>query len=505
MGQMRFRCETRDRIAPDSLQRLYVAGMEEIPWSTHVGWEGDLLVVERSISDSGCVYVPWQVDGHGQNVLTTTSLMERQRPYQLEVELARGLIHRFRNRLFIWERLGLKTPSELQEQLRTATQAFALAATSQQEPAVAAEAANRAISLTLSTANAMVAKYAEQAISGRQRQTPIATLMGVVLSPQTPDVKIRRQLVEACNIIQIPIAWRAIELREGRRDWKQTDEQLAWCQKAGLKVTAGPLLRMDDLGVPDWMVLWEDDFDNLVRLMVDHVRAVVTRYAGRIHLWHVASRMNTGKLLSLEEEQRLHLVEQALEVVRQIDPRTPTVVSFDQPWAEYLAHQDEDLAPLHYADALVRADLGVSGFGLEINAGFHPNGSSHRPTFEMGRMLDQWSIWGLPLMIHLSTASDTSPDAQASKNITAELAGGLTQSSQDSAHTANPGATDAQCKWAAEVLPLLLARSSVQVVLWNQLSDGVPHEFPHAGLFDSAEQAKPTLQLMRDLQKIYLV
>jgi hypothetical protein len=41
-------------------------------------------------------------------------------------------------------------------------------------------------------------------------------------------------------------------------------------------------------------------------------------------------------------------------------------------------------------------------------------------------------------------------------------------------------------------------------VLWNQLSDAEPHEFPHAGLFDAKQQPKPTLQLMRDLRKSLL-
>ena len=493
MGQMRFQTADRDRIAPDSLDRIYVAGLEEIPWSTRTRWEGDLLVVERAISDSGCVYVPWSVDGHGLNVLATTTLMERERPYILELELARGVINRIRNRQFIWEWLGLDMPPSLQEDLDAATREFARAATSQQEPARAGQFANRALTRALTTARDLVKEYTEQAIAARQRQMPIATLMGVTLNPQTPKVELRRQLVEACNIIELPMAWRAIESREGRRDWKQTDEQLAWCQKAGLKVAAGPLLRMDDLGVPDWMVLWEDDYDNLTRLMIDHVRAVVSRYAGRVHLWHVASRMNTGKLLSLEEEQRLHLVARALEVVRKIDARTPVVVSFDQPWAEYLSQHDEELAPLHYADALVRADLGLSGFGLEINAGFRPGGSSHRPTFELGRLLDQWSIWGLPLMIHMSTASDVSEDTLARKNVAVDMAYGAVESS-----------VNAQRDWATEMLKLLLARSAVQVVFWNQLTDSASHEFPHAGLFDAADQPKPALQLMRDLRKLCL-
>jgi hypothetical protein len=336
-----------------------------------------------------------------------------------------------------------------------------------------------------------VGDYAQQAIASRKRNTPVSTLMGVNLGDDSPNVELRRQLADSCNIVQLPIAWRAIEKTEGRRDWAATDAQLAWAQTAGIKVAAGPLLRMDDRGMPDWMVLWEDDFDNLATQMLDHVRAVVERYAGKVHLWHVSSRVNTGKLMSLEEEQRLHLVAAALNVVREIDPRTPTVISFDQPWAEYLSNQEEDLAPLHYADALVRADLGISGFGLEINAGYFPNGSGQRATFELGRLLDQWSIWGLPLMINLATASSADEDPLANSATEIELA--------------NHSADDPQRAWAESVLPLLLARNTVQVVLWNQLCDSVPHELPNAGLFDAQEQAKPTLALMRELRKNCLI
>ena len=490
MGQMRFRVHNRNRIAPDALQRIYVSGSEEIPWTTRASWEGDELVVQRSVNDSGNVSVPWQVAGREQWILTTATLMERKRPYQLEVELARGLIQRIRYRLALWQMLGLVISTELQDRLQAATREFSLAATTQSEPAEAAVAADRAITQAFSVGEALVIDYAQQAIALRQQQAPLSTLLGVSLGPTLPDVAMRRQLVDTCNIIQLPLSWRVIEAREGHRDWKQSDQQLAWCQKSGLKIAAGPLLQLDDFGVPDWMVLWEGDFDNLARVMLDHVRAVVSKYSGRVHLWHVASRVNTSTLLSLEEEQRLYLVAQALEVVRQLDPRTPTVVSFDQPWAEYLAKQGEDLAPLHYADALVRADLGVSGFGLNINAGYQPGGSGHRPTFEFGRLLDQWSIWGLPLMINLSTASSAAPDPLAKRGIEVDFA------------NASP---DSQRDWAATVLPLLLARSTVQVILWNQLTDGVAHEFPHAGLFDARQQPKPIVALMRNLQKSCLM
>lgn len=490
MGQMRFRVPERDRIPEGGLARIYVAGSEEFPWATRSAWVGDELVVHRGVDDSGYVYVPWLVDGHGQRLLGSTTLMEREKPYVLDVELARGLIQRIRSRLFIWDWLGVSTPPELNAMLREATGLFSRAATSQADPKIAAGFANQAIAMALTVSDKVVRNFAEQSLESRQRQTPVATLLGVSLGTTAPSLAMRRQLVDACNLVQIPIAWRAIETREGKRDWKATDEQLGWCQTAGLKVAAGPLLRLDDRGVPDWMYLWEGDEENLTRLLLDHVRSVVTRYIGRVHLWHVASRVNNGKLLSLDEDSRLNLVAQAVKVVRRIDPRTPIVVSFDQPWAEYLVEQDNDLAPWHYADALVRVDdLGISGFGLEINAGYWPGGTSHRPAFEYGKLVDQWSQLGLPLMVMLSAADRDDDDPKAAANIKAEMI------------TTPEGQPDPQAAWASLVAPLLIARPSVQVLLWNQLSDAEPHEFPHGGLFDAKGKPKPTLAMLRELRK----
>lgn len=490
MGQMRFRLHRRERIPAGGLSRIYVAGNEDVPWQTRARWMGDDLVVERGVDDSGYVYVPWMIDGHGQYLLGTSTLIERDRPYLLDVELARGLVQRLRSRLFIWEWLGLKTPPDLTARLQEATRLFSRAATTQRNVAASAELANQSIALALTVSEQLVKAYSEQTLGSRQRQTPIASLMGVSLGSSAPTVAVKRQLVDACNIVQLPIGWRAIESREGKRDWKATDDQLGWCQTAGLKVAAGPLLRLDDRGVPDWMYLWEGDDTNLSRLLLDHVRAVASRYAGRVHLWHVASRVNNGQLLSLSEESRLNLVAQAVQVVRKIDPRTPVVVSFDQPWAEYLVDQEHDLAPLHYADALVRADLGISGFGLEINSGYWPRGSSHRPTFEYGKLIDQWSQLGLPLMVMLTAASSDAPDPLAAKNIVPELI-----------QSADAPQQDSQLVLASSVAPLLLGRTSVQVVLWNQLTDHEPHEFPHGGLFDSKGSAKPALGMLRDLRK----
>jgi hypothetical protein len=293
-------------------------------------------------------------------------------------------------------------------------------------------------------------------------------------------------------MVAVPITWRRIEAVEGRRVWDETDAQIAWAQSAGLRVSAGPLLELDDRGVPDWTYLWEGDFNSLLSFMLEHVRAVVERYRGKVHLWQVAARMTHGHALGLNEEARLQLAAKAISVVRQLDSTTPLVVSFDQPWAEYLASEHLDLAPLHFADALVRADLGLSGIGLELNVGYHPGGSIHRGPVAMSRLLDTWSLLELPLQVALTFPSAAEADPQADQKI------------RVFSSEADEVTLESQREWIERHVPLLLAKSVVQVVVWNQLSDAAPHQYPHGGLFDAKDKPKPAFESLKNMRRQYL-
>ncbi len=47
MGVMRFLVPRRDLMAPDAIERAYVAGLDEIPWQTRSHWSDGELAVER--------------------------------------------------------------------------------------------------------------------------------------------------------------------------------------------------------------------------------------------------------------------------------------------------------------------------------------------------------------------------------------------------------------------------------------------------------------------------
>jgi hypothetical protein len=475
------------------LGQVYVCGQDEIPWYGRAYMSGDQLIVERAESDSGSVFVPWRIDGRGVMLLGTSTLMERDRPYQLEVELARGTVNRLRNQLAQWELLGLVVSDALRGKVLLATQHFSRAATAE-EPGLAAEHAEHAIAAAADAMDHAADAYCEQATELRRGQSRrLATWLGVHLGAEMPPLAVARQLLPAFNMVSVPLTWRTIEASEGRRSWKHADAQIDWARTAGLKVVGGPLLELDDRGVPDWTYLWEGDFDSLLGFMLEHVTTVVKRFRGKVHLWQTVARMSHGRVLALSEEQRLQIAAQAITKIRELDPNTPLVATFDQPWAEYLATEQLDLAPLHFADALVRADLGLSGLGLELNVGYHPGATPHRTPLAYSRLIDTWGLLELPLLVTLTVPSSADKDPAAT---------GRTQVLSSEGSDVSPAT---QAAWIERHVPLFLAKAPVQVILWNQLSDAAPHHYPHGGLIDAQNEPKPALESLRKIRQRLLL
>jgi GH35 family endo-1,4-beta-xylanase len=493
MGLMRLLVHDRNRIPSGGLEQVYMSGQDELPWFGRAYFSGNQLVVERNESDSGRVFVPWRIGQTAPVLVGTSTLMERDQPYLLEVELARGTVNCLRNQLAQWEMMGLNVPDALRERISDGTKYFSRAATSQQEPATAAQFAEKSLTASSVAMEQLATEYAQQSLALRRSQSrSFVSRFGVKMGGHVPKGNLGRRLSATFNMVAVPLTWRQIEATEGRRNWDEADKQVAWAQSAGVRVTAGPLLELDDRGVPDWTYLWEGDFNSLLAFMLDHVRAVVERYRGKVHLWQVAARMTHGHALGLSEEARLQAAAKAITTVRQLDPTTPIVVTFDQPWAEYLAHEHLDLAPLHFADALVRADLGLSGVGLELNVGYHPGGSMQRGPLAISKLLDTWSLLDLPLLVSLSVPSSSADDPQANSKVRV-----LSSEGDD----VTP---ESQRDWVNRHVPMLLAKNVVQVVLWNQLSDAVPHHYPHAGLFDTNDRPKPALDALKKIREEYL-
>jgi len=494
MGLMRFVVNPTSRMTQERAVRAYLSGHDRVPWTSRSSWNGELVVIERPVDDSGNFHIPWEVEGYGELMLGTATLRERPKPYNLHVELARGKLNQVRNQIAEWQAIGLAVPDRLAHRLKEGLELFASAATTQNDLDISSKHAEQALIAALDSANLLTACYADQALAARHRQDPqLTTLLGANLGHTLLDDFTARQYLMTFNSAIVPLNWREVEANEGNYDWSVYDKQVEWCQKNRLVACGGPLLLLDQRGFPDWLCLWEGDFPSLMSFVSDYVETCVTRYQGKIQIWECAARANVGSVLSLTEEQRLRLTVRALETTRQVDPDAQCLISIDQPWAEYMVKGEWDLSPIHFADALARADLGLAGVNLEINLGYYPGGTPARDQLEFSRLVDLWSYLGLPLYLTLTFPTSENPDPKALRQ-TSPKAGGM------------PGgwSTAAQRTWIERFIPLILSKRAVYGIMFNQLSDAQPHDFPHGGLFGAEGRPKPALATLAALRKYHL-
>ena len=148
------------------------------------------------------------------------------------------------------------------------------------------------------------------------------------------------------------------------------------------------------------------------------------------------------------------------------------------------------LGPLHLADYLVRADLGLAGIVLEVAPGYSSPGSHLRDLFDFSKLLDLYALLNLPLHVWLTIPSGSGPDPHSDPTVRVEAAQWPTPPDETS-----------QAAWAARWVALAVAKPFVRSVTWTQVDDGQPHIFPHGGLFRPDGTPKPLFPWLKSFRR----
>jgi hypothetical protein len=491
MGVLKFRFTPPDLATRfPELRKVYVTGQDRTPGRMSLEIRPGLLICHRETPESGRLHVPWPIESFGTPVIATATLVERNEPYDLAVELARGRLNDVRNQLADWSLMGLVVPPALERYLSESQKAFARAATSREQPAEAAEAAQHSLVAACHAARLLVDSYTEQVLEKRRENgAKLPTFLSCSLEGEPKRAAWLAPLLDGVNAARIRCNWAKLAPTEGRFRWEEPDGQLAWCRAAKLTPTAGPLLDLRPAALPDWLWLWEGDFEQIQTMAIDLVRQTLSRYRGRIAVWHLVQRPGSGEILGLSEEEQIRLTAKLIQVARQADSNAQLVVDFDRPWAEWMGMGTFQLGPLHLADSLARADLGLAGVGLEIAPGYSPPGSHARDLFDFSRLLDLYALINLPLHVSLVLPSGSGTDAQADPAVQVEASQWPTRPDES-----------AQREWAARWLALAIAKPYVRSVNWSQLTDATPHLYPHGGLFRADQTPKPVLSWLKEFR-----
>jgi hypothetical protein len=482
-----------DAVLDDLARGCVAGGPDNMPWPTEVEVAPGRLTLRRSVDESGYLAVPWEIDGAGRLMGGTATLMERPAPYHLQVEQARGKVNQVRCQAADWVAGGLVLPDELAARIQQATRAFGRAVI---EPPSeeAGRLAQEALTLGYQTAHDLVQVYVDQVFQIRHQRSPaLDTALGVRLGDRVPEGPAAAALLAAGNGVRLPLSWHAAEPGEGQFNWEPHDALLDWALGQGLDVSAGPLIDFSSARLPEWLWLWEKDLSSLASFMCTYVETAIRRYRGRIRRWQLSAASNCARVLSLGEDELLWLTVRLAETARQVDPGLEVVVGLTQPWGEYMAAEDRIHSPFIFADTLIRTGLTLAALDLELVMGVSPRGSYCRDLLEASRLLDLYSLLGVPLAVTLGYPSAEGPDPVADP----ELVVG--------AGRWRDGLSPAtQADWAAAFTALAVAKPYVQAVHWAHWSDAEPHQFPHCGLVDADGRVKPAAQALHDLRSKHL-
>ncbi len=489
MGDLRFTIPQAQDFDPRVWDTAFITGIEGIPWHCHHTFDGQQFSIGREIDESGKLNILWPAKSLGNLCLSTTSLRRSDEPYSLVVELARGTVSRLRNQTSEWQRVGLRLPDKFFPLAEDALSQLLRALTRGKDPLEQHSHAQNSINLALEASILLCNTFAAQSLEARrQSEGRLSTLLGIQLPAGTPLRQYQEALSKSFNLICVPADLGSVESASGKPVYEPFDEQLQWATHDGKKACVGPLVNFREGCLPQWMVLLNEGFESFLRAACEYAKATVQRYQGQAHIWNCAAGLNVPNGMGWSDEEVLRMAVSLIETVRRADDRCPVLLTIDQPWSEYLRNDANGISPIHFADALIRADLGLSGLALDFTLDTWPTGTMPRDPIEVNRLIDRWSLLGLPLMVIINSPLEEpesptiSPAADRPSHWTTlpEYTGQLTPDG---------------------LVRLLLSKPSVHAVIWNNMRI---ENSPNRSLWTDDGKAKGLLGSMAALRKVLL-
>jgi hypothetical protein len=251
-----------------------------------------------------------------------------------------------------------------------------------------------------------------------------------------------------------------------------------------LPVRAGPLLHFGVRSVPDWMYIWENDYESILDYAREHVRRTIKRYAKTVASFTVASGLHAGSVFDFTVEQIIDLTRMTSTVAKQLVPRTPVILELTQPWGEYYARNQRTIPPLLYADMVVQSGVAFDAFGLQFLFGH--NGYHARDLFKISSLIDRLANLGKPL--HVTAVACPSGGTGANKPV-----GGGTWH--------GPWSDQVQADWLGAFLEIALSKPYIESICLADLADGPDITIPSGGMLRQDLTPKPAAAMLRELRK----
>jgi hypothetical protein len=361
------------------------------------------------------------------------------------------------------------------------------------------DGARGALELAIRASEALTEAHADQALERRLSATTetgerlVPPKVGCAVQPDRFGPALHDVLSGSVDFVTAPLPWSMLEPEEGvAYRFQPFDRWIEWAvRKARMPVVAGPLIDFRPGKAPDWLYIWENDYDTLRELVYEHVKRIVTRYRRAVSQWTVVSGLHVNRNFTLSVEQLVDLTRLACLVVRKLHPKARVQVELRQPFGDYVATNQAGIPPLLYTEILFQAGVSLDSLGIVLEMGDAIPGRETRDAALIARLLDEFSEFEKPMAVSAAGAPSEPPAEGVSEEDGGVRAG----------HWHAAWSPESQADWLTMCARVALARPLVTSFCWADLYDGARMSEVHAGgLINGQGQAKPALARLAELR-----
>jgi len=485
-----------DRLLAYEPQAAMAMGPESVPIPGEVRFIDGHLVLPRSLEQATGLALLWDLGPLGAFHLETTRLPPREKPYNLNVELARFRLMKIVQKQEDWNLFDFPRAEKFQTKFREAQGLFADALANLDQPGMAAGLADQSLVLAVDLSEQLAVFHGELLMNRRRASGSfVKHIVGCRVDSTVRNDRYRETAVTQFDYAVLPMGWKQVRPQEQDFETDSLDEWMELCARRRLPVIAGPLIHLGDKHVPDWMFIWEHDFETLRELAYEYVQKIVARYRKAVAVWNVVAGIHTNSSFTLSFEQIIELTRLLVAQVKTILPTSRTLITITEPFGESSSRKPTAVAPMMYAEMVSQAGINFEGYGLEIEMGVPAPGMFMRDLFQLSCMLDKFSTLGRPVFITaMGCPGRNTPDPND------ESEGHLDPSRGGRWH--RPWDPGLQAEWTSAVYELALSKPFVESIAWGNLADMSP-TLPGGGLLDDMLKPKAGFTKLQEMRTRY--
>lgn len=453
------------------LSGAYMFGSDAVPIRADIDFKDGTVTCNSRVAGPAGLALLWSVSGVGRVLLETTRLQERKAPYVLSLELARGQLMRFDHKSEEWGMFDCPDVADLNAEAKRASELL-VEGLKAEDPAEASRLGNETLALSVRLAEELTCVHAGILLERRRETAGFPRhVFGCQVGPESRADGRGQALLDAFDFASVPIRWKQIEPSEQTYQWQALDAWIEWLAQNGLPIKGSGLVSFQEPDVPDWLYIWEHDFETVREFVLGHVRRVIERYGRYIQVWDAVSGIHANQAFSFSFEQLIELTRTVVAETKRLAPRGTTVVELVAPWGEYYARNQRTIPPALYAEMALQSGINFDALGLQFCFGVGMDGMYVRDMFQISSIIDKFGNFGKPL--HITAVQVPSSPAT----------GGSADADAGTWH--EPWNETIQSQWLRSFYEIALSKPFVDTVTWRDLSDDGAHLVPQGGLLNS--------------------